>query len=230
MRHIAIIGEEDTAKTAHQGIRASMTLFQRDFEPTLRYTWIPTREIAAGQMADLFRDVTGVWCAPGSPYECTDGALRAIRFARENSVAFLGTCGGFQHALMEFAGNVLARNSQHAELDPGAVDPLIVKLSCSLIGAQGRVIASRGSRFAAFLGGAESVEEFNCNYGVRRDLEGVFDGSSLEFVARDQEEQPRAFLLADHPFFVGTLFQPERRALRGSLHPVVRAFLNQAGR
>ena len=63
----------------------------------------------------------GIWCVPGSPYANTDGALDAIRVARERRVPFLGTCGGFQHALLEYAGAVWGVPSPaHAELDPSA--------------------------------------------------------------------------------------------------------------
>ena len=43
-------------------------------------------------------------------------------------------------------------------------------------------------------------------------------------VAHDEAGQVRAFRLKSQPFFIGTLFQPERRALAGSLHPIVRTF------
>jgi CTP synthase (UTP-ammonia lyase) len=59
-------------------------------------------------------------------------------------------------------------------------------------------------------------------------LESVFARSDLEFVGRDEAGQVRAFRLATHRFFVGTLFQPERRALSGVLHPLVYAFLKQS--
>jgi CTP synthase (UTP-ammonia lyase) len=35
------------------------------------------------------------------------GALAAIRHARERRLPFLGTCAGFQHAVVEYARNVL---------------------------------------------------------------------------------------------------------------------------
>ena len=154
--------------------------------------------------------------------------MRAIRDARERRKAFLGTCGGFQHALMEFARNVLGRGAEHQEMNPSATEPLIAKLACSLTGARERVIASPHHGFADILGSAESIEEFNCNYGLNAAHWEIFAGSDLVFVAHDAAGQVRAFQLAGHPFFVGTLFQPERRALGGGLHPVVRAFLGSA--
>ena len=224
-RTLAIVGERNPAIRAHQGIEASLAAFRRDGAAELEFRWIGTAAITPATAAELFRDVTGIWCAPGSPYADTAGALRAIRHARESGKAFLGTCGGFQHALMDFAQNVLGREAVHQELEPDARQPLIMKLSCSLVGAKGRVIATDATRFAGLLGGPESIEEFHCNYGFNGDLAGVFGDSALAFVAHDELGQVRAFRLDGHPFFVGTLFQPERRALTGTIHPLVQAFL-----
>ena len=224
-KSIALIGERDLAKPAHAGIEASLALYERQTGRPVSFRWIPTTALTSDRAPDLLGDATGVWCVPGSPYADTAGALRAIGYARQRPCAFLGTCGGFQHALMEYGGAVLGRKAVHQELDGGAADPLIMKLSCSLAGVQARVLAPPGSWYERVVGAADSVEEFNCNYGLSAAFEPYFVGSGLEFVARDEAGQVRAFRLRDHPFFVGTLFQPERRALRGSLHPLVHAFI-----
>ncbi len=71
---------------------------------------------------------------PASPYASADGAFAAIRFARENARPFLGTCGGFQHAVIEYARNVIGiTDADHAETNPGADMPLIAPLACSLV-------------------------------------------------------------------------------------------------
>jgi|SRR5882724_1332641 len=225
---IALVGERDVAKKAHQGIEASLALYRRDSESRLDYNWVRTASITTESIQDIFCDTTAIWCTPGSPYESVSGALLAIRHARTEKKAFLGTCGGFQHGLMEFSQNVLLRDAEHQELTPEAKAPLIVKLSCSLVGTKGRVIATLPGRFSNILGAEESIEEFNCNYGVNSDLVGIFHGSDLEFVAHDELGQVRAFRLNRHPFFVGTLFQPERKALAGSIHPVVHTFFKES--
>jgi CTP synthase (UTP-ammonia lyase) len=227
-RRIAVIGERDLKEAAHAGIEASMALFRAEVDPRLEYEWIATPRIAPDSVDRVLGAATGVWCAPGSPYESTAGALLAIRHARVPGKSFLGTCGGFQHALMEFAGSVLGREAVHQELDASARNPLIAKLSCSLVGAIGKVLAVPGDRYAEILGAAESTEEYKCNYGLNSAAQALFSGSGLTFVAFDESGQVRAFRLEGHPFFFGTLFQPERKALAGSLHPVVRAFLESA--
>ncbi|MEO6994436.1 MAG: hypothetical protein ABI273_12450 [Lacunisphaera sp.] len=227
-REIILLGERDLSKRAHLGIEASIEIFRRQVDPTIAFQWVATSEIASRGPERALGSATGIWCVPGSPYESTDGPLQAIRYAREQRRAFLGTCGGFQHALMEYCRNVLGREAVHQEVATGATAPLIVKLTCSLVGANARVIAVPGSSFAELLESGESIEEFNCNYGLATALESIFVGSDLKFTAYDEAKQVRAFQLERHPFFVGTLFQPERRALTDVLHPVVRAFLQQA--
>lgn len=227
---VALIGERDLGKRAHAGIEASVALFQRQAGASVSFRWVATASIAPGAAQDVVGDAAGIWCAPGSPYERTEGALEAIRYARVNGKPFLGTCGGFQHALMEYCAAVLGRAADHQELVTEAKDYLILKLSCSLAETQARVFAPSGGWYARTVGANESVEEFNCHYGLSPAFEPFFAGSKLEFVARDEAGQVRAFRLADHPFFVGTLFQPERRALAGSLHPLVAAFLMKAWR
>ena len=130
---------------------------------------------------------------------------------------------------MEYTANVLKRAAEHVELTPGVKEALIVKLNCSLVVAKGRVRVTEPDLFSAVLGAVETIEEFNCYYGLNADVAKIFLGTDLVFVAHDEIGQPRAFRLWQHPFFVGTLFQPERKALTGTLHTVVRAFLDAAG-
>jgi CTP synthase (UTP-ammonia lyase) len=225
---IILVGERDPAKPAHRGIEAAFDLYRQQSRCDLQQEWVSTATITPDSIDFLLRDATGLWCTPGSPYESTAGALLAIQRARTAKIAFLGTCGGFQHALMEFARNVLRHPAEHEELSPAAKEPLIVKLSCSLLGTQGRILVTAPDLFADVLRAGESWEEFNCNYGINRDLAAIFQGSDLVFVAHDELHQPRAFRLRQHPFFIGTLFQPERKSLAGSLHPVVQAFFRAA--
>ena len=229
-RTLFLVGERDPNKRGHAGIEASLGLFGEELTgSSLGYRWVPTSRFETEGVESVMAGASAVWCVPGSPYASTEGALRAIRFAREKQIPFFGTCGGFQHALMEFSESVLKMPALHAEMNPEAQSPLIMKLRCSLVEARARVLAC-DAEFVELLGSAETIEEFHCSYGLKsgKDEESAFERAGLRFVARDEAGHVRAFKLKEHPFFLGTLFQPERRALQGELHPLVKAFLKAA--
>jgi CTP synthase (UTP-ammonia lyase) len=151
--------------------------------------------------------------------------IDSIRFARMQKRPFLGTCGGFQHALLEYAQAVWDMEAAHAETNPEAEDPVIAPLVCSLVDVSGPLRFERGSRLRAIYGRDSADEEYHCNYGLNpRYAQRLLD-DPLEIAARDADGAVRAVELRDHPFFIGTLFQPERAALRGQAPPLVKAFV-----
>src|SRR5207253_2349229 len=136
---------------------------------------------------------------PGSPYASMHGALGAIRAAREGNIPFLGTCGGFQHALIEYVRTARGRaDADHAESNPDAAFPLIAPLSCPLRGVHGTVRFTPGSRLAAIYGREEATEEYFCDYGVNPPFESLLEGGALRITARDAENAARAVELDGH--------------------------------
>ncbi|WP_234993090.1 MULTISPECIES: hypothetical protein [unclassified Paenibacillus] len=69
--------------------------------------WVSTDCLQADDSADVLATYEGMWITPGSPYRSMQGALNAIRHAREHSIPLIGSCGGFQHMVIEFARNRL---------------------------------------------------------------------------------------------------------------------------
>ena len=157
------------------------------------------------------------------------GALRAIRFARESGTPFLGTCGGFQHALIEYARNVLhLAEADHAESNPSASLPLIAPLTCSLVGAKGMIYLQHGSRARAIYGRKEIVEGYNCSYGLNAAYQSRLDDGALRTSGADAVGATRIVELAGHPFFMATLFQPELSAFENRAHPLILRFVQAA--
>ena len=68
-------------------------------------------------------------------------------------------------------------------------------------------------------------EGYHCRYGLNADYRAALEGAGLRFTALDANDEVRACEWPAHPFFVGTLFQPERAILRGELHPIIDAFV-----
>ena len=227
---IGLIGDYDPDVPAHRAIPAALRLAADRAGTAVEPVWLHTSALT-GDVPGRLTGFAGLWCVPASPYANTAGALAAIRHARETGRPFLGTCGGFQHALLEYARNVLGlRDAGHAEEHPDAAVPLIAPLACALVEQTGPVVFTEGSRLRAIYGAAAAEEPYRCRYGLNPAYERLFAGGALRVAARDGAGEVRAVELDGHPFFVATLYQPERAALRGESHPLVEAFLQAACR
>ncbi len=212
---ICLIGDYNPDITAHRGI-------VRSLEGIAEGVWMDTPWLEEAALEDF----AGFWSVPATPYRSMNGALRAIRFARENERPFLGTCGGFQHALIEYARNVWGiLDADHAESNPAAETPLIAPLSCTLVEKEGGIHFYPESRIAEIYGGVDVREMYHCSYGFNPKFHDLLDGGALRVSGVDDQGEIRSVELDGHPFFIATLFQPERRALAGEVHPLVRAFV-----
>ncbi|HET8698570.1 MAG TPA: hypothetical protein VFO94_13840 [Gammaproteobacteria bacterium] len=224
MKRIALLGDYNENVVAHRAIPLALKLAVDALHADVSWEWLPSRELRPNAETQL-EPYAGLWCVPGSPYANTGGVIAAIRFAREHERPFLGTCGGFQHAILEYAQAVWGIDATHAETDPEAADAVIAPLICSLVEVSGALHFDRGAALRAIYGRESTSEEYHCNYGFNPLYADRLKTGPLRVAARDDEGSVRAVELAYHPFFIGTLFQPERAALRGEVPPLVRAFV-----
>ncbi|WP_371496335.1 hypothetical protein OG871_10815 [Kitasatospora sp. NBC_00374] len=217
---LALVGDRSPSVRSHARIPGLLDALARREQLVLDAYWIPTEDaVADGAVAGF----DAVWLVPGSPYRSEAGAVAAARTARELGIPFLGTCGGFQHAMLEFARTVCGlAGAAHAENDPGAADPLIAPLACSLVGHEGVVAVEAGSLAARLLGAERTVERYHCSYGPSGPGLTVLAGHGLRFSGRDEAGEVRIAELPGHPFYLATLFQPELAGDGGSVHPLVR--------
>ncbi|NYF79686.1 CTP synthase C-terminal region-related (seleno)protein [Granulicella arctica] len=221
---IALVGDYDSSVPAHQAIPLALALAARYHKVAVEGVWVHTLQIEDADA--LLATYDGIWCVPASPYSNTRGALEAIRVAREKAIPFLGTCGGFQHALIEYARNVQGLvDADHAETNPDASLALIVPLVCSLVEKEAELVLTEGSLLYRSYGVPRVVEGYRCSYGPNPEHEQALFAGSLRATAHDLDGAVRGAELSGHPFFVGTLFQPERKSLKGELSPVVRDFV-----
>jgi CTP synthase (UTP-ammonia lyase) len=225
---IALVGDFDAGVVAHRAIEQTLILARERAFPSLAWQWLHTAAYAT-EGPELLESCQGVWCVPATPYANMENALAAIRYARESDRPFLGTCGGFQHALIEYARNVLGRErADHAETNPDADELIIVPLACALVEETRAVILRGGTMIRTICGVEHLMEGYHCRYGVSPGYRALFEQRGLTFGAEDEDGDVRSFELPGHPFFLGTLFQPERAALKGHVHPICMALLDAA--
>jgi len=228
MIHVGLIGDYNPEVPAHLAIPQAIALAAQALECEAEASWLPTPDLEH-ETEHTLASYHALWCVPASPYRSMEGALRTIRFARERSIPFLGSCGGSQHALIEYARHVLGLGqADHAESNAETSLPIIAALSCPLVEEQGTVYLKAGSRVAAIYGKSEIVELYHCRFGLNPAYQSLFERGALHITGVDENGEARVFELEGHPFFLATLFQPERVALQGVVPPLVRAFLQAA--
>ncbi|MCD5992727.1 CTP synthase [Pseudomonas sp. CDFA 602] len=220
---IGLVGDFDGQTTAHQAIPLALHKVAEAAQLALHFEWLPTRQIGSGEQLSRF---DGLWAVPATPYQDMAGALAAIRHAREQQVPFLGTCGGFQHALLEYARHCLGwTDAEHGESAPDAANVIIAPLSCSMVDVEASIQLLPDTLIAEAYGTLSVYEGYHCRYGLRQGLEPLLFGGALKVSGRDADGDVRSMELQGHPFFVATLFQPERAALRAKVPALVAAFV-----
>ena len=223
MPSIVLLGDHDPSYVTH---RALDVLADR-LAPDASLAWVSTTGTDDPQLASA----DGVWVVPGTPY-VDEGAVHAVlRHRREEGLPTLGTCGGFQHLVLEFARSRLGMHgAAHEETEPGAEQVVVAALACSLVGEVRPVTAVPGTRMAEICG-LEPFDGFHfCSYGVDLRHRDALVAAGLVFSAFAPDAGVEAVELDGHPFYLGTLFQPQMASLDGGpVHPLVLAFVEAAG-
>jgi len=82
---VGIVGDFNSRNPTHQATNQGLD------HAGLRFEWVPTEEVVPARASERLDAYAGLLIAPASPYVSMDGALAAIRFARERGVPLVGT-------------------------------------------------------------------------------------------------------------------------------------------
>ena len=238
---IGIIGDFNPEFRSHHATTDALKHAARKLDLKLESHWVPTPSLTDSGADKILEGFDGLWASPGSPYKSFDGMLKGIEFARRCDWPFLGTCGGFQYALIEFARNVVGiGDADTAENNSASKNIVIYPVACAVPGRKGdapklsgkvpKIRLRPGSYLQSFYGkDKETVtEEFFCNFEVNPEFEWATMEAGFPVVARGAQGEIRAIESPTHRFFVATLFQPQLSSSEKNPHPVVLAFVQAA--
>jgi CTP synthase (UTP-ammonia lyase) len=238
---IGILGDFNPDFRSHPATTDSLQHAARKLKIEVVSEWIPTPSLATPEGQKRLESCDGLWASPGSPYKSFDGMLKGIEFARRRDWPFLGTCGGFQYTLIEFARNVLhIADADSAENSSGSKNIIIYPVACAvpnrkgavpkLSGAIPEIRLRPGSYLQSFYGKDKetATEEFFCNFEVNPEYEWTTMEAGFPIVARGSQGEIRAIESPTHRFFLATLFQPQLSSTEKKPHPVILAFVQAA--
>ncbi len=237
---IGILGDYDPQSPTLPFVDKSLEHASAKLNTPVEAEWIATPSLTAVDGQKRLETFDGIWAAPGSPYKSFDGMLKGIEFARRRDWPFLGTCGGFQYALIECARNVLGiKDADSAENNSGSKNIVIYPVACAtpnraqgapkLSGPIPEIRLRPGSYLQSFYSQDVVVEEFFCNFEVNPEYEWAAMEAGFPVVARGPQGEIRAIESPTHRFYVATLFQPQLSSKPDKPHPLVMAFVQAAG-
>lgn len=236
---IAIVGKYVALHDAYLSVAEAIRHGAIINDTRVRIKWIDSEKLDDIDVATMLDDVDGIIIPGGFGSRGIKGKIKAIRYARENKIPFLGICLGMQLALIEFARNVLKlEDADSLEFNEETKDPIIHLLKgqedIDDIGGTLRLGAypchlKEGS-LAYDLYGTSDISErhrhrYEVNNAYRETLEDhgiVLSGLSPDGNIVEMIEIP------DHPYFIATQAHPEFKSRPNRPHPLFAGLIKAA--
>ena len=178
----------------------------------------------------------------------TEGKIKAIQYARENGIPFLGICLGMLLATIEFARNVAGFGGAYStEVDPSTAHPVVALMSewqdregqiekrddkSDLGGTMRKGLQTcpvKAGTLAASIYGEQVSERHRHRYEVNSVYAEPLEKSGLVFSALTPEDNlPEIIEIADHPWFLGVQFHPEFTSKPRTGHPLFTSYIKAA--
>ena len=206
---------------------------------TVNIKWIDSETVTDENVGELLSDVSGVLVPGGFGNRGIEGKIKAIAYARENQIPFLGLCLGMQLSIVEYARNVVGFNDAHSEeLDPSTTHPVIALMpdqnGVEDIGGTLRLgsypcVLDKTSKAYTLYGQETIHERHRHRYEVNNDYRNSLTekGMKLSGISPDGRIVEMCEL-PEHPFFVATQAHPEFKSRPNRPHPLFKGCVEAA--
>jgi CTP synthase len=244
---IAFVGKYVDLQDSYKSLNESLAHAGIHTRSRVRIHYLDSEEIEANGVA-MLEKMDAILVPGGFGKRGTEGKIRAIRYARENGVPYLGICLGMQLATIEFARNVCGLDGANStEFDPETQHPVVALITEWLdrtgriekrnessdlggtmrLGAQ-KVPVEKGT-LAFTVYGPEVNERHRHRYEVNNVYVPQLEARGYKVSARTPSENlPEMMELPGHPFFFGVQFHPEFTSTPRAGHPLFKAFVDAA--
>ncbi len=234
--HVALVGKYVELHDAYFSVREALEHAALALGVEVHIDWLHSSDLEKDRGWDVIQAADGILVPGGFGSRGIEGKIKAIRYARENKIPYLGLCLGMQLMVVEFARHLVGSDDPNStEFDRATHYPVI-----DLMPDQ-RSIADMGGTMRLGLYPCQLVpgtraesayqkplvnerhrHRFELNNSYRELLQKggmVFSGISPDGRLVEVAE------LSDHPFMVATQFHPEFLSRPNRAHPLFKAFL-----
>ncbi|WP_019938556.1 CTP synthase [Bordetella sp. FB-8] len=213
----------------------------------VRIEYLDSEDIDANG-TDALRGLDAILVPGGFGKRGTEGKIKAIRYARENAIPYLGICLGMQLAVIEYARHVVGlEGASSTEFDADTPHP-VVALITEWMDREGRVekrnaasdlggTMRKGAQrcpikpgtLASRIYGAEVNERHRHRYEVNNNYVPRLEAAGMTISSLTPAENlPEMMELPSHPWFVGVQFHPEFTSTPRDGHPLFSSFIRAA--
>ncbi|HIP48721.1 MAG TPA: CTP synthase [Lutibacter sp.] len=234
--NIALIGKYVELHDAYKSIVESTIHAGAANDVKVNIKWIHSEDLEVDQVPDILNDMHGVLVAPGFGNRGIEGKIKAVQYARENKIPFLGICLGMQMAVIEYSRNMLGFiDANSTEMDANTSHPVI-----DLMKSQKEVTDK---------GGTMRLGAWKCNLTPNSIVSKAYKKDSIEERHRHRYEFNNDYLaqlekagmkatginpetnlveiveVENHPWFVGVQYHPEYKSTVLNPHPLFIDFI-----
>ncbi|MCG2462836.1 CTP synthase [Flavobacteriaceae bacterium F89] len=237
---IGLIGKYVELQDSYKSILESFIHAGAVNEVRVNVRSIHSEHINKNKMDQAMKGLDGILVAPGFGERGIEGKVRAVQYAREKGIPFLGICLGMQMAVIEYARHVLGlTDANSTEMNQSTADPVIslMEEQKSVINKGGTMrlgawdcTLKNGSLVQKVYGGAKTISErhrhryeFNNDYKKEMEDAGLAtSGTNKETGLVEIVELPK------HPWFIGVQYHPEYKSTVANPHPLFVGFVEAA--
>jgi CTP synthase len=236
---IALIGKYVELHDAYKSIVESTIHAGAANDVKVNIKWIHSEDLEVDQVPDVLKDVQGVIVAPGFGNRGIEGKIKAVQYARENKIPFLGICLGMQMAVIEYARNVLGfEDANSTEMDENTTHPVI-----DIMESQ-KEVTDKGGTMRLGAWECQILPESKVSEAYHKSIVSERHRHRYEFNNQYKEQLEKAGMRATginpetnlveivevdaHPWFVGVQYHPEYRSTVLNPHPLFVSFIKAA--
>ena len=235
---IALVGKYTELPDAYKSISESFIHAGAANDCKVNLKYVNSEKLTDESLAEKLGGMSAILVAPGFGNRGIEGKIRAVKFARENNIPFLGICLGMQCAVIEFARNVLgladANSSEMESTKNPVIDLMEEQKGITAKGGTMRLGSypcslKRGSKIAEAYGTTKITERHRHRYEFNSEYLERFEAAGMKAAGVNPDTNlVEVIEIENHPWFVGTQYHPEYKSTAERPHPLFVAFVKAA--
>jgi CTP synthase len=235
---VVVAGKYIELNDAYKSIYEAMAHAGIANDVGIRLRKLSSDEITEGNAIELLQGAHGILVPGGFGGRGIEGKVKAVRYAREQGIPYLGLCYGLQMAVIEYARSVCGlQGANSTEIDPGTPYPVICLLdeqhNITDMGATMRLGAQDtdllpGRAHDAY--GTDRISERHRHrYEFNNAYRELFESKGMAFTGLSPDKGLVEIVeIPDHPWFVAVQYHPEFKSKPTAAHPLFRDFVRAA--